>query len=109
MFENREPLPARQTSRRAYAARRSGSARPAVRTNACSATANLSRDEELYVVQVHGLFTCAACSRPYGAPAQTGSAVGSALPVDGEGETTGGIGPPLDLSRPGTVHTFRVS
>ena len=66
-------------------------------------------DEELYVVQVHGLFTCAACSRPYGVPAQTGSAVGSALPVDGKGETTGGIGPPLDLSRLGTVHTFPVS
>ncbi len=48
-------------------------------------------------------------SRPYGVPAQTGSAVGSALPVDGKGETTGGIGPPLDLSRLGTVHTFRVS
>ncbi len=62
-----------------------------------------------YVVQVDGLFTYAACSRPYGVPAQTGSAVGSALPVDGEGETTGGIGPPLDLSRLGTVHTFPVS
>jgi hypothetical protein len=66
-------------------------------------------DEELYVVQVHGLFTCAACSRPYGAAAQTGSAALSGLPVDGAGETMGGIGPPEDLSRLGTVHTFPVS
>jgi hypothetical protein len=66
-------------------------------------------DEPLYVVQLRGRFTCAACTRPSGAPAQTGSAVGSAFPVDGRGGSSGSIGRPLDLSRLGTVHTFPVS
>jgi hypothetical protein len=66
-------------------------------------------DQELYVVQVRGRFTCAACSRPYGATVQTGSAVGSGFPVHGSGGTSGRIGPPLDLSELGTVHTFAVS
>ena len=165
MFENSEPLPARPTSRRAYAAGAgavavaavlvlttlaprwqradpAAAAQPRPPASVVAATQALLGvlepgytvtgpaewvrttrrayervlgyreplpDEELYVVQVHGLFTCAACSRPYGVPAQTGSAAGSALPVDGEGETTGGIGPPLDLSRLGTVHTFPAS
>lgn len=68
-----------------------------------------SPDEQLYVVQVRGQFTCAACSRPYGAAVQTGSAVGSGFPVHGSGGTSGRIGPPLDLSKLGTVHTFPVS
>lgn len=66
-------------------------------------------DEELYVVQVRGQFTCPACSRPYGARVQTGSAVSSGFPVHRQGETTGSIGPPLDLSQLGTVNTFPVS
>jgi hypothetical protein len=57
----------------------------------------------MYVVQVRGRFTCAAC----GAAAQTGSAV--AFPVDGGGGSSGSIGGPLDLGRLGIVHTFPVS
>jgi hypothetical protein len=66
-------------------------------------------DEPMYVVQVRGRFTCAACSRPHGAAAQTGSAVGAAFPVDGGGGSSGSIGGQLDLGRLGTVHTFPVS
>jgi len=66
-------------------------------------------DEDLYVVQVRGRFTCAACSRPQGAKAPAGSAVSSGLPVHGPGETSGSVGAPLDLNRLGTVHTFPVS
>jgi hypothetical protein len=66
-------------------------------------------DEELYVVQLRGQFTCAACSRPRGAKAPTGSAVSSGFPVHGPGETSGSVGAPLHLNQLGTVHTFPVS
>ncbi|HEY3034208.1 MAG TPA: hypothetical protein VGJ54_06070 [Streptosporangiaceae bacterium] len=68
-------------------------------------------NQEVYVVQVHGRFTCAACTRQPGAKAPTGSAVTTDAPVDGRNGldfADWGIGPPVDLSRLGPVHTFRL-
>jgi hypothetical protein len=66
-------------------------------------------DREVYVVQLHGRFTCEACPGPLGAKAPTGTAAFSMFPIRGQGESSFGVGPPLDLTQLGPVHTFPVS
>lgn len=62
-------------------------------------------EADVWVVQLHGQFVCALCSRPPGADAPAGTVIQLVIPADGavEGSSFGLTRTPADLSQLGDV------